>query len=63
MENIFIQTFMPEAKIVKSDSNSGITIYESNSELFALANFDRGGPVTEDLKNRIFSGQYYDIEK
>ena len=53
MEDLFVQNFIPKAKLLKEKSFAGINIYENNTELFALINVDKVGPATEELKQEI----------
>ncbi|MBL7701707.1 MAG: hypothetical protein JNM14_05625 [Ferruginibacter sp.] len=53
MKNIFVEEFIPGAKLLRTNSSKGIHVYEINSELFALVNVGEIGCVTETLKQKI----------
>jgi hypothetical protein len=57
MEDLFVQNFIPNAKLLKKKSCVGINIYENNTELFALVNADKIGPATEELKQGILQSE------
>ncbi len=52
MEQIFIQSFIPNASILECNIGKGIHCYKNDDVIFVLANAVLGGPITKKIKEK-----------
>ncbi len=52
MENIFIQSFVPNASILECNIGKGIHCYQNDDAIFVSANTALGGLITKKMRER-----------